>query len=305
MFEISDAFCYNSRMKIREMTASAGRKIGIFFELVKFEHTIFALPFAFIGALIGGSGSIPADKIVFILLAMVGARTAGMALNRIIDRDIDAKNPRTSTRAIPRGAIGTAAVWAIIAVSLALFLFAAFSLNETCFKLSPVCMFFLFLYSYTKRFTSLSHFVLGFILAIAPAGGYLAVRPVLEAPWILLSASVLTWVAGFDIIYSCQDIEFDRKENLYSIPAKAGAQKALFLSRVLHAFTVAGLVTLGRLIAAGPWYYAAAAACISLLAYEHSLLRGGNLENVDVAFFNVNGYVAVIMLAGTLLNYYL
>lgn len=286
------------------MTASISRKIGIFFELVKFEHTIFALPFAFIGALIAGSGRIPAEKIFYILLAMVGARTAGMALNRLIDRGMDAKNPRTSGRALPKGLIGAGAVRAIVAVSLAVFLFAAYSLNETCFKLTPVCLLALFSYSYAKRFTTVSHFVLGFVLAIAPAGGYLAVRPVLEAPWLLLSASVLAWVAGFDIIYACQDVEFDRKERLYSIPAALGEKRALLISRILHTFTAAGLLVLGRMIGAGYWYFGAAAACFALLVYEHSLLRGGSLEKVDVAFFNVNGYVAVVMFAGTLLNYH-
>jgi len=274
------------------------------FELVKFEHTIFALPFAFMGALIGSGGSIGIKRTLYILLAMVGARTSAMAFNRLIDASIDARNPRTRDRALPRGIISRKAVWLLILISTALFLFAVRSLNDVCFKLSPVALFLLFFYSYSKRFTSFSHFILGLVLAISPGAGFLAVNPELTLAPIILAASVLTWVAGFDIIYACQDIEFDRAEKLFSLPASIGSQKALKISRFLHFFTIIGFFMTGALIKASFPYYLAALISSLFLVYEHSLLSGGNLQNVNVAFFNVNGYVSIIMFLGTFLNYF-
>ena len=279
-------------------------KIKITAELVKFEHTIFALPFAFMGALMGASGPIPFDRIFYILMAMIGARTAAMAFNRVADRYIDAKNPRTQNRALPKKLLSLPAVWSLILLSLCIFFYAAYNLNTACLKLAPIALFLMFFYSWSKRFTAFSHFILGLVLAIAPMGGYLAVRPVMDWAPLTLSAAVLLWSAGFDIIYACQDIEFDKTEKLHSLPVICGMQNALHISRTLHVFTVAGFLLTGHLISADFFYYTSVLICSALLIYEHSLLRGGNLENINMAFFNVNGYVAIIIFFGTLLNYY-
>ncbi|HNY13204.1 MAG TPA: UbiA-like polyprenyltransferase, partial [Candidatus Wallbacteria bacterium] len=230
-------------------------KIKITAELVKFEHTIFALPFAFMGALMGAEGPVPFDRIFYILLAMIGARTAAMAFNRIADRRIDAKNPRTQNRALPKKLLSLPAVWSLITLSLSIFFYAAYNLNMVCLKLAPLALFLMFFYSWTKRFTSFSHFVLGLVLAIAPMGGYLAVRPVMNWAPLILSAAVLLWSAGFDIIYACQDIEFDKTEKLHSLPVICGMQNALYISRTLHAFTVAVFFLTGYLISADFFYY--------------------------------------------------
>ncbi len=234
---------------------------------------------------------------------MAGARTVAMAFNRIADSAFDARNPRTKSRALPAGVISVKSVWALILISAAVFFASAYALNSVCFYLSPLAMFFLLFYSYTKRFTSLSHFVLGLTLAIAPAAGFLAVNTDLSLAPLALSASVLFWTAGFDIIYACQDIDFDRKEKLYSLPALIGATKALFYSRVLHFITISGFVLTGYLIKAKIVYYIFVFICAALLVYEHSLLKGGSLESVNTAFFNVNGLVSIAMFAAVLLNY--
>ncbi len=278
-------------------------KIKILFELVKFEHTLFALPFAFMGMLIGSAGRPGAPKILLIIAAMTGARTAAMAFNRIADAAIDARNPRTSGRALPTGLISFKIVWFLIFISITVFFTAAYMLNKVCFYLAPLALFLLFFYSYTKRFTSLSHFVLGLVLAIAPAAGYLAVNTVLTPAPLVLSASVLAWAAGFDIIYACQDIDFDRKEQLFSLPASAGADKALMYSRLLHFFTVCGFLFCGVFIKAHFIYYVFVFICAALLVYEHSLLKGGELKNINTAFFKVNGLVSMTMFIAVLLNY--
>lgn len=278
-------------------------RIKIFLELVKFEHTIFALPFAFIGMLIGAGGMPAADRVVLVVIAMVGARTAAMGFNRLADAAIDAKNPRTCSRALPAGLVSKASVAALVTASAAVFFAAARALNDACFKLSPLALFLLLFYSYTKRFTSLSHFVLGLTLAIAPSAGYLAVNTRLSAAPVALSASVLAWSAGFDIIYACQDIDFDRSEKLHSLPAAAGLATALLWARSLHIFTVAGFAATGYFMGARPVYYIFVAACAALLAYEHHLLKGENLKNVNAAFFKVNGTVSMAMLFAALANY--
>jgi 4-hydroxybenzoate polyprenyltransferase len=234
---------------------------------------------------------------------MAGARTVAMAFNRIADSAIDARNPRTKSRALPAGLISAKSVWALVIISAAVFFASAYALNSVCFYLSPLAMFLLLFYSYTKRFTSLSHFVLGLTLAIAPAAGFLAVNTVLSLAPLVLSASVLFWSAGFDIIYACQDIDFDRKENLYSLPAAAGMTKALFYSRILHFMTIAGFILTGYLIKAKAVYYIFVIVCAALLIYEHSLLKGGSLKSVNTAFFNVNGLVSIAMFLAALLNY--
>ncbi|HPG57039.1 MAG TPA: UbiA-like polyprenyltransferase [Candidatus Wallbacteria bacterium] len=274
-------------------------------ELVKFEHTIFALPFAFIGLLIGSAGRPDFKTVLLVLAAMTGARTAAMGFNRLIDASIDAKNPRTQNRALPAGLISKTGVASLIVISLAVFFASAFAINEVCFILSPLAVFLLLFYSYTKRFTSLSHFALGLTLAVSPSAGYLAANTVLTLAPLVLSAAVLTWVAGFDIIYACQDIDFDKKEKLYSLPAVAGLGRSLIYSRLLHFFTVSCFILLGYLIAARPVYYFFVAMCAALLIYEHFLLRGSNLKNVNAAFFNVNGSVSIAMFFAVLLNYWI
>lgn len=278
-------------------------KIKVLFELVKFEHTVFALPFAFMGLLIGSEGRLEVTKLILVITAMAGARTVAMAFNRIADSAIDARNPRTKTRALPAGLISVKSVWALIIVSASVFFASAYALNVVCFYLSPLAMFLLLFYSYTKRFTSLSHFVLGLTLGIAPAAGFLAVNTVLTLAPVVLSASVLFWSAGFDIIYACQDIDFDREEKLHSLPAAAGAAKALFYSRILHFMTIAGFILTGYLIKAKAVYYVFVIICAALLIYEHKLLKDGGLKNINTAFFSVNGLVSIAMLLAVLLNY--
>lgn len=278
-------------------------RIKILLELVKFEHTLFALPFAFMGLLIGAGGVPAADRIILVIAAMAGARTTAMGFNRLADAAIDAKNPRTSSRAIPAGLVSKKSVWALIILSAAVFFAAAYALNDVCFKLSPLALFLLLFYSYTKRFTSLSHFVLGLTLAIAPSAGYLAVNTTLTAAPLVLSASVMFWSAGFDIIYACQDIDFDKKEKLCSIPAAAGLSKSLWWARALHFITIAGFAATGYLIGAKPVYYIFVALCAALLVYEHYLLKDGSLKNVNTAFFNVNGMVSAAMFLAALINY--
>ncbi len=278
-------------------------KIKVLFELVKFEHTVFALPFAFMGLLIGSEGRLEVTKLILVITAMAGARTVAMAFNRIADSAIDARNPRTKTRALPAGLISVKSVWALIIVSASVFFASAYALNVVCFYLSPLAMFLLLFYSYTKRFTSLSHFVLGLTLGIAPAAGFLAVNTVLTLAPVVLSASVLFWSAGFDIIYACQDIDFDREEKLHSLPAAAGVAKALFYSRILHFMTIAGFILTGYLIKAKAVYYVFVIICAALLIYEHKLLKDGGLKNINTAFFSVNGLVSIAMLLAVLLNY--
>ncbi len=274
-------------------------------ELVKFEHSIFALPFAFAGALIAGNGSVSFIKLFWIFVAMNGAYISAMALNRIIDEAIDARNPRTSGRALPMGDISRMGVWLIVIISLASFFWSAYSLNISCLYLAPVALVLLSIYSYTKRFTSLCHLYLGFTLSAAPVGAYMAVTPEFTLIQMVLAWCVMFWVAGFDIIYACQDIEFDRSNGIHSIPAVRGMYGALIISRLMHFFTIAGFIVAGFLIAARYPYYIAIAISSALLAYEHSLLKDGSLDKVDIAFFQVNGYVAVIFIAGVMANYYL
>lgn len=278
-------------------------RIKIMLELVKFEHTLFALPFAFMGMLIGAGGIPAADRIILVVAAMAGARTTAMGFNRLADAAIDAKNPRTSARAIPAGLISKNSVWVLIIAAAAVFFASAYALNDVCFRLSPLALFLLLFYSYTKRFTSLSHFVLGLTLAIAPSAGYLAVNTVLTAAPLVLSAAVMLWTAGFDIIYACQDIDFDKKEKLCSLPAAAGLSRSLLWARALHFITIAGFAATGYLIGAKSVYYIFVALCAALLVYEHYLLKDGSLKNVNTAFFNVNGMVSAAMFLAALINY--
>jgi len=277
-------------------------RVRVFLEMIKFAHTIFALPFAFTAALLAARGLPTLAQTGWILCAMVGARTAAMGLNRVIDADIDARNPRTVTRAIPAGLLGRGAVLAFCALSVALMLFAANMLNPLCLYLSPVALGFILLYSYCKRFTALAHVVLGICLAGAPLGAWIAIRGEAPLPAFLLALGVLFWVAGFDILYALQDLDFDRRSGLHSIPAKLGVTGSLWMARAFHLFACGFLGALYLNLHLGPFFLAGLLATCGMLANEHLLLRGGNLERLDAAFFNMNGYISVTLFVATLLD---
>ena len=268
--------------------------------MIKFSHTVFALPFAFTGAVLAAGGLPTAHQVFWIVAAMVGARTAAMGLNRLIDAEIDAKNPRTSMRAVPAGLLDRGTVAAFIALSLAIFMYAAYMLNDLCFYLSPVAVALVLLYSYCKRFTSLSHLVLGLCLAMAPVGAWIAIRGTLEPPAVILGLAVLFWVAGFDILYALQDLDFDRSAGLHSIPARLGVAGSLRVARLFHLTLPVMLLALYRLLGLGPVYLAGVLLAATILFHEHRLIRNGNLAKLDAAFFNMNGYISLTLFVFTL-----
>src|SRR5256885_15394291 len=266
------------------------KRLRLTLEMIKFEHSIFALPFALTGALLavregGLAGDLLWRKLAWIVVAMVCARSAAMAFNRLIDADIDARNPRTKLRHIPAGLLSTSFSWGFVAVSSLIFIFAARELNTLCFRLAPVALGVIFAYSFTKRFTSFSHLVLGFALGIAPAAAWIAVRGELDPRILWLTAAVTFWTAGFDIIYSCQDYEFDCAEELFSVPRVLGVQGALWVSRALHLGMVISLVSLVHALHLGALALAGVAAIVALLLYEHSLVKANDLSRVNAAFF--------------------
>lgn len=277
-------------------------RVRVFLEMIKFSHTIFALPFAFTGALLAARGLPTPAQAGWIVCAMVGARTAAMGLNRVIDADIDGRNPRTRSRAIPAGLLSRAAVLVFIVLSVALMLFAARMLNPLCLYLSPLALGFILLYSYCKRFTALAHVVLGICLAGAPLGAWIAVRGSVELPAFLLGLGVLFWVAGFDILYALQDLDFDRAAGLHSIPAALGVTGSLWTARFFHLVACGFLGMLYLQMSLGPWYLVGFAAACGMLLYEHWLLRGGDLDKLDAAFFNMNGYISVTICLATLFD---
>lgn len=274
-------------------------KIRITLEMIKFEHSVFALPFALTGALLAAreeklSLAAAGGKLGWIILAMVSARSAAMAFNRLADARIDARNPRTRMRAIPAGMLSQSFTGGFVAVASVIFLFAAGKLNALCLKLAPLALGILFFYSYTKRFTAFSHLILGLCLGVAPAAAWIAVRGRLDAPILLLTAAVMLWTAGFDIIYSCQDYDFDRRERLHSVPARLGIAPALKIARLLHAAMIVLLLWLAEILSLGPVSLAGVGLVAVLLIYEHSLVRPGDLSRVNAAFFTVNGVVSVL-----------
>jgi 4-hydroxybenzoate polyprenyltransferase len=274
-------------------------KIGIFLEMIKFSHTIFALPFALTGALLAAGGLPSIRQTLWIILAMVGARTAAMAMNRLIDAGIDARNPRTAVRAIPAGLIGKGLTLFFIIAAIILMLFSAYMLNPLCLKLAPIALFFLLLYSYCKRFTALAHVVLGICLAAAPIGAWIAIRGTIDAPALLLGGAVLFWVAGFDILYALQDLDFDRSAGLHSIPVLLGVNGSLWAARFFHLIMIGLLFTLFNLMHLGIIFLVGILAALAMLLYEHWLLKDGNLEKLDAAFFNMNGYISVAVVLFT------
>ena len=265
-------------------------------EMIKIEHTLFALPFAFLGAVLAARGIPSLWQIVWIVVAMAGARSTAMAFNRIADREYDARNPRTKMRAIPAGALPVAFVWGFTLMSAAIFFLAAAMLNRLTLLLSPVALASVLLYSYTKRWTLLSHLVLGWCLAIAPTGAWIAVRGSIDSPApLLLSLIVMLWTAGFDVLYACQDYDFDRREGLYSIPARFGIARALWISRGLHAGAFAALVLLYFVTNLGLLAIVGVIATGALLVYQHTLVRANDLSKLNAAFFTTNAFVSVIL----------
>ncbi len=279
----------------------AGR-IKTYMELIKVEHTIFALPFALTAALMAAKGFPSLYQLFWITVALFGARTAAMSLNRAIDAEIDARNPRTANRHIPRGIVKRSEAILLAVFGFAVMVYAAYKLNRLALELSPVAIFVLTLYSFTKRFTALCHVVLGIAVALAPLGAWVAVRGSIDLPAVILSLSVAFWVAGFDIIYALQDVEFDRKEGLYSIPAKLGERGALLISRIFHLFTLAGLVWVGVLEGMGIFYYLGLLISTVFMVKEHILVTRDR-SKIGYAFFNLNGYISLTVFFFTLLDF--
>jgi len=279
-------------------------QVRVFFDLVKFEHTIFALPFAYLGMILAAGGWPAWAKFIWITVAMVAARTLAMSANRLADRELDARNPRTASRPLPRGLVSSQTVMAYVALSLVVLVVAAWQLNPLCLLLLGGALVFLLGYHYTKRFTWLSHWVLGFTDGLAAPGAWIAVRgsifTIADLPAWLLLAAVTFWIGGFDLIYACQDVQVDRREGLRSIPADFSVATALTLARICHALTVALLAGVGLTMSLGWPYWAGLAAVAAMLVHEHSLVSPGDLSRLNVAFFNMNGYISITVFAATL-----
>ncbi|HLR04556.1 MAG TPA: UbiA-like polyprenyltransferase [Pyrinomonadaceae bacterium] len=278
------------------MSAGIVSNIRTTLEMIKIEHTLFALPFALLGAVLAARGLPSFSQLLWIAVAMVGARSTAMAFNRIADKDYDARNPRTKARAIPAGKLSVVFVLIFTIAGAGMFLFAAAMLNRLTLILSPLALASVMLYSYTKRWTTLSHIVLGWCLAIAPTGAWIAVRGTIDSPApLLLSLVVLLWTAGFDVLYACQDYDFDRREGLYSIPARFGIARALWFSRGLHAGAFAALVLLYFVTNLGLLAIIGVIATGALLIYQHTLVRANDLSKLNAAFFTTNAFVSVIL----------
>ncbi len=275
------------------------KRVRLTLEMIKFEHSVFALPFALTGALLALREDRFATpglwwKLLWIVVAMVAARSAAMSFNRVLDADIDARNPRTRNRHLPAGVLSRGFAWGFVAVSSAAFMVAARALNPLCFLLSPLVLATFFFYSFTKRFTSFSHIVLGFCLGMAPAAAWIAIRGSLDLRILWLTAAVTCWTAGFDIIYSCQDYEFDMQSELFSLPKQFGIAASLWIARALHVTMLACLLILVAGFHLGVISLVGVAAIAALLVWEHSLVKAHDLSRVDAAFFTANGYVSVL-----------
>jgi 4-hydroxybenzoate polyprenyltransferase len=278
---------------------SAWKKFALTLEMIKFEHSVFALPFALTGAMLAWRETgFPTErlswKLAWIVVAMVAARSAAMAFNRVLDADIDARNPRTATRHLPAGLLSRGFAWGFILISSLVFLGAAGALNPLCLLLSPVALGVVLFYSWTKRFTALSHLVLGFALGIAPAAAWIAMTGTLDGRILWLTAAVTLWTAGFDVIYSCQDFDFDRTAGLFSIPRKLGIRRALVVSRAMHAGMISCLAMLALAMGSGWLGWVAIGVVALMLVYEHRLVRHDDFSKVNAAFFTMNGFVSVV-----------
>ncbi|MEC0207743.1 UbiA-like polyprenyltransferase [Paenibacillus ehimensis] len=282
------------------------RKTKIFLEMIKIEHTLFALPFAFMGALLGSVvtfNHLPSwGQIGWILLAMIGARSAAMGLNRVIDKVFDAKNPRTAMRAIPAGLISSKEAIIFIIISFVCLFWAAYHLSPLAVKLLPVAVFFLVFYSYTKRFTWACHLILGMTVALAPLGGWIAVTGEFSLAALVFYVAIVFWLAGFDTIYATQDVEFDREEGLHSIPARFGIPKALLIARWFHIVTAAGLISLFFLTDLSWVYLIGVLVSYALLMYEHLIVKPTDLTKLNTAFFTMNSTLSISLFVFTLVD---
>lgn len=282
------------------------KKLKIFLEMIKFEHTVFALPFAYMGAILGSvvvRGHLPSwSEIGWVTLAMVGARSAAMGLNRVIDRAIDAKNPRTQSRALPAGLLTTKQVGIFIAVSFLLLFVAASRLDPLAVKLLPVAVIMLVGYSYTKRFTWTCHLFLGLTIGLAPLGGWIAVTGEAGVPALVFYLTVALWTAGFDILYACQDVEFDRREGVYSIPSRFGIKGALWIARGFHLLSALGLLALFGLADLSWFYFVGMLIAYLILFYEHRLVSPTDLSRLNTAFFTMNGTLSVVVFVFTFID---
>jgi 4-hydroxybenzoate polyprenyltransferase len=272
------------------------RNLRITLEMIKWEHSIFALPFALCGAMLAANGFPDARQLAWIVTAMISARSAAMAFNRLADVAIDAANPRTRTRALPAGTLSTGFVTSFVIISSALFVLAASQLNRLAFALSPVALAIILLYSYTKRFTRWSHLILGFALGMSPAAAWIAVRGSLDPRILSLTAAVTFWVGGFDVLYSCQDYEFDREARLHSIPRFCGISRALTLARIFHLVMLGFLTYTAVVFGLGNLAFSGVVVVAALLAYEHSLLSSDDLSRLNTSFFTMNGVISVVFL---------
>jgi len=270
-------------------------KIKIYLEMIKFQHSIFALPFAYLGAFLAEMKPPEPGTLFWITLAMVGARSFGMTLNRLIDTEIDRRNPRTSERALPKGLLSVSNVILFSIISMSIFLLSVYNLAPICRYLWPVVIIPFVIYPYTKRFTWLSHFVLGFCLGMAPVGAWIAVTNTFSLEPFIIGAAVVFWVSGFDIFYAIQDIEFDRKHGLFSIPARFGINRSLKLTKVLHGLSIFLLILLGINLKLGLFYYIGLTVAAILLAYENIIIKPNDLSRLNLAFFTMNGFVSIIL----------
>jgi len=277
-------------------------KLKILLEDIKIQHTVFALPFALMSAFIASNGVPPSDKLLWILLAMVGARSSAMSFNRIADVDYDRENPRTKERALPKGRIRKSYYIIFLILSVLLFIFSCIMLNRLALILSPAALLIVFFYSYTKRFTIFSHFFLGLSLSLAPIGAWVAIREEISIVSIVLGLAVIFWLAGLDIIYSCQDVEFDKSHGLFSFPAKLGIERALRLAAIFHVIMTLFLFSLFFIGNLGLLYLGGIILIAGLLYYEHSIVRPDDLSKVNVAFFNVNGIISIGLMLMTILD---
>ena len=279
--------------------ANRKSRIRIVLEMIKFEHSVFALPFALVGALLAARAAhtLPTwPQILWIVVAMVGARSAAMTMNRIADVEYDRRNPRTANRALPKGELSSAFAWLFTFAASAVLVIAAWQLNSLALKLSPAALALLFFYSYTKRFTTWAHFVLGFCLGISPAAAWIAIRGSLDWRILILCAAVTLWVGGFDVLYACQDVDFDKSAGLYSIPKEFGIARALLIARAMHVVMVGLLVWLALAFHLAWPAWAGIFVVAALLAYEQSLVQPNDLTKINAAFFTVNGYISLLFL---------
>lgn len=281
------------------------RKFSDYLRLIKFSHSVFALPFAFTAAIIA-SGGIPAiSQIFWITVAMVGGRSGAMGMNRIVDRKFDALNPRTKSRELPRGVIKTGEAFMFTAIAFGFLVLAAYKLNPLCFKVSPLVILVLLTYSYTKRFTWLCHIVLGIALSLAPLGAWIAVRGTFDPEILPLCFAVMFWVAGFDALYGLQDIDFDKKQGLYSIPSVFGITASIWIARLFHVMTIGLLLSLVPIFQLTGLYLLGVLIVSGLMLYEHSLVKPTDLSKLNIAFFNMNGYISITVFVFTLFSYLL